>query len=145
MDGGGPPTHEDGTAGDSSATSASSGATAAVVPTVSVPTVTGLHGVVTPYDGNQEEWSEYAERLENYFIANELEDVAKRRAILLNGVGAPTYRLIKTLALPARRRTSLSRRSSNVYEITLLEPETLPNNQAIRIQHEEAKRGRDSS
>ena len=100
MDGGGPPTHEDGTAGDSSATSASSGATAAVVPTVSVPTVTGLHGVVTPYDGNQEEWIEYAERLENYFIANELEDVAKRRAILLNGVGAPTYRLIKTLALP---------------------------------------------
>ena len=65
---------------------------------ISVPA--GLHGVVSPYDGNQEEWVEYAERLENYFIANEITDVAKRRAILLNGVGASTYRLIKTLALP---------------------------------------------
>ena len=47
----------------------------------------GLHGVVKLYNGNQEEWIEYAERLEKYFVANELEDVAKRRAILLNGVG----------------------------------------------------------
>ena len=61
----------------------------------------GLHGVVSPYDGNQEEWVEYTERLEHYFIANDIADVAKRLAILLNGVGAPTYRLIKTLALPA--------------------------------------------
>ena len=101
MDGNGPPDpprSEDGTTDDSAARSASTGATAAVVPTVSVPT--GLHGVITPYDGNQEEWIEYTERLENYFIANELEDVAKRRAILLDGVRAPTYRLIKTLALP---------------------------------------------
>ena len=43
---------------------------------------------------------EYAERLENYFIANDINDVAKSRAILLNGVEASTYRLIKTLALP---------------------------------------------
>ena len=38
-----------------------SGATAAVP--VAVPA--GLHGVVSPYDGNQE-WIDYAERLENY-------------------------------------------------------------------------------
>ena len=62
----------------------------------------GLHGVVSVFDGNQEDWVEYAERLENYFIANDIEDEAKRRAILLNGVGASTYRLIKTLALPGR-------------------------------------------
>ena len=72
-----------------------SGATAAAP--VAVPA--GLHGVVSPYDGNQE-WVEYVERLENYSIANNIADAAKRRAILLNGVGAPTYRLIKTLALP---------------------------------------------
>ncbi len=62
----------------------------------------GLHGVVSAFDGNQEDWVEYAERLENYFIANDIDDEAKRRAILLNGVGALTYRLIKTLALPGR-------------------------------------------
>ena len=63
-----------------------SGATAAAP--VAVPA--GLHGVVSPYDGNQEEWVEYAKRLENYSIANDITDVAKRRAILLNGVGTPT-------------------------------------------------------
>ena len=78
--------------------SSGSGSGATATAPVAVPA--GLHGVVSPYDGNQEEWVEYAERLENYFIANDIADVAKRRAILLNGVGAPTYRLIKTLALP---------------------------------------------
>ena len=72
-----------------------SGATAAAP--VAVPA--GLHGVVSLYDRNQE-WVEYAKRLKNYFITNDITDVAKRRAILLNGVGAPTYRLIKTLTLP---------------------------------------------
>lgn len=74
--------------------------------TVAVPEPTdcvarlGLHGVVSPFDSNQEEWVEYAERLEHYFIANDITDDAKRRAIFLNGVGPPTYRLIKTLTLP---------------------------------------------
>ena len=45
--------------------------------TVAVPEPTdcvarlGLHGVVSPFDSNQEEWVEYAERLEHYFIAND--------------------------------------------------------------------------
>ena len=33
-------------------------------------------------------------------IANDITDVAKKGAILLNAAGASTYRLIKTLALP---------------------------------------------
>ena len=58
------------------------------------------HGSITAFDGEKEDWVEYAERLENYFIANDIDDENKKRAILLNGVGATTYRLIKTLALP---------------------------------------------
>ena len=72
-------------------------ATAAPVPTVCV---AGLVGVVTPFNSKEEEWIDYAERLEHYFIANNITDVAKKRAILLNAVGASTYRLIKTLSLP---------------------------------------------
>ena len=60
----------------------------------------GSHGFISPFDGNQEEWIDYAEHLENYFIANDITDIAKQRAILLNGVGPTTYRLIKTLCLP---------------------------------------------
>ena len=68
--------------------------------TASTIRVTGFVEVVSPFDGNQEKWVEYAERLEHYFTTNDIVDIAKRRAILLNGVGAPTYRLIKTLSLP---------------------------------------------
>ncbi len=53
---------------------------------------TGLHGAVAPFDSAQEEWVENAERLENYFIAN---DITNEPA---------TYRLIKTLALPGTPR-----------------------------------------
>ena len=53
----------------------------------SSPAVTaGLHGIVLPFDGNQEGWVEYAEQLECYFVANDISDIAKRKAILINGV-----------------------------------------------------------
>ena len=52
-------------------------------PRVALAMATGSHGVVSPFDGNAEEWIDYAERLENYFVANNITDIAKRRAILL--------------------------------------------------------------
>lgn len=76
-------------------------AAVARTPTVTV-AVPGLHGTVSPFDGSQEDWIEYAERLDSYFVANDITDVAKKRAILLNAVGPTTYRLIKTLSLPGK-------------------------------------------
>ena len=60
----------------------------------------GLHGMAPVFNSTQEEWTEYIERLDSYFIANDLTDPAKKRAILVNVVGPRTYRLIKTLYLP---------------------------------------------
>ena len=62
----------------------------------------GLHGTTSAFDRSQEEWSEYAERLVHYFLANDITGEEKRRAILLNAVGASTYRLLKTLASPKK-------------------------------------------
>ena len=42
------------------------------------------------------------ERLEQYFLVNEVEDVAKRRAILLSVCGSKTYALARDLLQPAR-------------------------------------------
>ena len=53
----------------------------------------GLHGTVALFDATQEEWSEYAERLELCLTVNDIVVAAKRRAILLNAVGPTTYRL----------------------------------------------------
>lgn len=77
-------------------------AEAAVVDAAAPVTRLGLHGTVIPYDATQEEWGEYAERIEHYFIANDITSGAKRRAILLNAVGPATYRLLKTLVSPAK-------------------------------------------
>ncbi|ETW98899.1 MAG: hypothetical protein ETSY2_42010 [Candidatus Entotheonella gemina] len=83
-----------------STSSSSEGGEAPAVAHVAAPAA-GLHGFVTPFDATQEEWSEYVERLEHYFTANDITAVAKRRAILLHAVGPKTYRLIKTLVSPA--------------------------------------------
>uniref|UniRef100_UPI00398E6E66 uncharacterized protein n=1 Tax=Pristiophorus japonicus TaxID=55135 RepID=UPI00398E6E66 len=53
-----------------------------------------------------EDWEAYVERLDQYFVANELDgegSVAKRRAVLLMVCGAPTYSLIKNLLAPVKR------------------------------------------
>ena len=62
----------------------------------------GLHGTAPVFDSTQEEWEDYTERLDSYFLANNIRDSAKKRAILMNAVGLKTYRLIKTLCLPEK-------------------------------------------
>ena len=74
---------------------AASGATAPVM-------VPGLHRKVSTFDSNQEDWIDYVECLELYFVANGIEDPAKKRAILLNAAGPSIYHLVKTLAIPGR-------------------------------------------
>ena len=74
--------------------------------TVTLPAPLGLHGTVSAFDPDQEDWIEYVERLELYFLANSIADPVKKRAILLNAVGPATYRLVKTLAIP-RKPTDL--------------------------------------
>ena len=58
----------------------------------------GNHGKLSKYD-MQEEWSEYIERLEFYFEANDVRD-DKQRAILLS----KTYKLISNLTTPESRQ-----------------------------------------
>ena len=54
------------------------------------------HGSISAFDSSQEDWVEYAERLEHYFVANGIDNAD---AILFTSVGPSTYRLIKTLSL----------------------------------------------
>ena len=44
----------------------------------------------------------YCERLEQYFVANDVDDGGKQRAILLSVCGATTYQLIRNLVAPAK-------------------------------------------
>ena len=51
---------------------------------------------------SEESWTQYVERLEQYFVANDVEDVGKKRAILLGVCGSKTYALARDLLQRAR-------------------------------------------
>ena len=66
----------------------------------------GLHGTTSAFDRSQEEWSEYAERLVHYFVANDITGEEKRRAILLNAVGASDNALATPVPTPVHKMVS---------------------------------------
>ena len=61
-----------------------------------------LFGQVIEFDGEKEEWSQYVERLDHFFEANEVADADKKRAILLTVIGPSAYKLLRNLLAPAK-------------------------------------------
>ena len=61
-----------------------------------------LFGNVQEYDSEKEEWSQYAERLEHFFLASKVEDAERKRAILLSVMGPACYRLLRSLVAPVK-------------------------------------------
>ena len=60
------------------------------------------HGTIGAFEPNTETWVTYTERLEQYFIANDVDAAEKKRAILLSVCGATTYQLIRNLVAPGK-------------------------------------------
>ena len=85
------------TEGGEALSPATSGTPVVVPPPAVSLSAVGLHGAVVPFNQDQDDWSEYIERLEHYFAANDVVSAEKQRAILLSAVGPSTYRLIRTL------------------------------------------------
>ena len=61
-----------------------------------------LYGNIGEFDPSQEEWSEYAERLTQYFVANDVANDDKKRAIFLSVCGASTYKLLRGQVTPQK-------------------------------------------
>ncbi|KAJ8023976.1 hypothetical protein HOLleu_36568 [Holothuria leucospilota] len=61
-------------------------------------------GTLQQYNSDIETWTEYIERMEHFFDANEIAENEKRKAVLLSSVGPKTYKLMKTLLSPATPR-----------------------------------------
>ena len=51
-------------------------------------------GQVGPYCEGKEDWACYVERLKQFFIANDITDAPKKRAVLLSGIGPSTYSVL---------------------------------------------------
>ena len=50
-------------------------------------------------------FEEYVERLEEYFLANEIDDNDKKRSIFLTVCGEKTYSLLRNLCVPDKPNT----------------------------------------
>ena len=57
-------------------------------------------GTVGEFKDGEDTWNNYIARLEQFFVANDIGDVKKKRAILLTSVGARTFKLICSLTQP---------------------------------------------
>ena len=64
-----------------------------------------MHGTLSQFDAKKEEWSAYIERMQHYFIANDVNNPGKKKAILLSACGPATYRLIRSLVPEAELQT----------------------------------------
>ena len=67
--------------------------------------MTAMHGNIGEYHSEREEWDSYAERLEQYFVANDVTNAAKKKALLLSLCGPETYTLVRNLVAPDKPST----------------------------------------
>ena len=62
----------------------------------------GTFGKIEPFDGGPREWPSYAERIEQYLVANDIADPKKMVATLLTVVGPRTYSLLRDIVAPTK-------------------------------------------
>ena len=65
-------------------------------------TVMAAHTGIGAFSRDPTKWEDYVERLENYFVANNINTEVKKRAVLLSKCGAATYKLIRSLVVPQK-------------------------------------------
>ena len=61
-----------------------------------------MYGSVGEYVEGEEEWSLYLERLEHFFLANNVSKKGQTQAIFLSTIGPNTYKLLSTLVVPRK-------------------------------------------
>ena len=61
-----------------------------------------LIGTIKEFDDESDDWVEYMERVEHFFLANEITDINKKKSILLSSCGAKTYKLFSSLVTPQK-------------------------------------------
>ena len=61
-----------------------------------------LLGSLEKFDLRTDNWLEYVERIEQYFIANAIDTDEKKRGILLTVIGSETYNLLRNLLSPVK-------------------------------------------
>ena len=72
---------------------------------------TSIVGAPGPYDPATMQWTSYAERMSEFFIANAIDNAKRKVAILLNEVGTKNYELLRALFAPDQPNTKSFKRN----------------------------------
>ena len=81
-----------------------------------------------------ETWVSYIERLQQYFVANDIKGEDRQRAVLLSVSGASTYQLIRSVVSPEKRtEKTFEQLVTLTYEGALFS-QAVSHNAAIRVQ-----------
>ena len=59
-------------------------------------------GKVEEFDSSKEDWQQYTERLNHFFVANGIADAEKKRAVFLSVIGPATYKILRNLTAPQK-------------------------------------------
>ena len=59
-------------------------------------------GNIETFHSKVEDWLQYEQRLEQFFIANGIETMEKKRAVLITVVGRPTFKVLRSLIHPKK-------------------------------------------
>ena len=66
---------------------------------------TSLIGNIEHFDAKTDDWNEYIERVEQFYIANDITDDTKKVALLLTIIGSETYGLLRNILFPDKPST----------------------------------------
>ena len=64
--------------------------------------MSGLLGRINEYDSTKEDWQQYVERVDHFFIANAITDADRKKSAFLAVIGPTTYGLLRNLVSPAK-------------------------------------------
>ena len=59
-------------------------------------------GKIEEFNKSREDWPQYVERLSYFFLANDIKDAEKQRAVLLAAIGPATYKTLRSLISPRK-------------------------------------------
>ena len=100
---------------------------------------TRYFGTLDKYDP-EECWTNYSERVEQFFIINEIEDDKKKVAIFLSSAGAKVYGLLKNLLSPVVPSTKTFAELSSILK-AYYEPEPLVIAERFKLLKRDQKEG----
>ena len=96
-------------------------------------------GFMDAYNPDTDDWSAYVERLDLFFLANEIKD-DKKVAVLLTVLGTKAYSLLRTIIAPSKPAEKTYKQLVDAMK-SYVEPKPIVIAERFRFHHRDQKEG----